>query len=62
VRGQFDLQTRLPNETDVTGTTWYMNRIFPDRYWRLWSDYLVHAIHRRVLQHIKIESERAAPR
>lgn len=57
-KGQFKL-TRLPNgHTLLEGTTWYVNRIKPGFYWTLWSDYIVHSIHNRVLQHIKIESEK----
>jgi hypothetical protein len=56
-RGQFKL-TSLPNgHTRVEGTTWYTNRIQPDIYWSLWSDYIVHRIHERVLEHIKAEAE-----
>lgn len=57
-KGQFKL-TELPNgNTQLEGTTWYINRIKPDIYWTLWSDYIVHKIHERVLNHIKTESEK----
>jgi hypothetical protein len=57
-RGQFKL-TQLPNgNTQLEGTTWYRNKIKPDLYWSLWSDFIVHTIHERVLNHIKKESER----
>ena len=56
-RGQF-LLTALPNgHTRLEGTTCYYNRIQPDLYWSLWSDYIVHRIHARVLAHIKQQSE-----
>ena len=56
-QGQFKL-TRLPNgHTLLVGTTWYINKIKPAFYWTIWSDYIVHKIHRRVLEHIKIHSE-----
>ncbi len=56
-KGQFKL-TRLENGyTRLEGTTWYINKIKPDFYWTLWSDYIVHTIHERVLNHIKKESE-----
>jgi hypothetical protein len=59
-QGQFKL-TQLPNgHTLLEGTTLYLNKIGPDFYWSLWSNYIVHAIHQRVLQHIKIQSERAS--
>jgi hypothetical protein len=58
-QGQFKL-TKLPNgHTLLEGTTWYVNKIKPDTYWTLWSDYIVHKIHHRVLEHIKGEAEKA---
>jgi hypothetical protein len=29
----------------------------PEGYWQVFTDYLIHAIHRRVLTHIKQEVE-----
>jgi hypothetical protein len=56
-RGQFFL-TPLPGEkTSLAGTTWYTQDLWPGSYWRVWSDYLVHRIHARVLEHIKAETE-----
>lgn len=56
-KGQF-LLTRLEgNKTRLEGTTWYRHRIFPDTYWKFWSDYILHQIHLRVLNHIKHKSE-----
>lgn len=56
-KGQFKL-SKLPNgHTLLIGTTWYLNKIKPGLYWSLWSDYIVHKIHRRVLEHIKTHSE-----
>jgi uncharacterized membrane protein YhaH (DUF805 family) len=57
--GQF-LLTALPGgRTRLEGTTWYRNAIWPAAYWRVWSDYIIHRIHLRVLEHIKkqVESE-----
>lgn len=52
-QGQFKL-TALPNgHTLLEGTTWYINKIKPGIYWTIWSDYIVHKIHNRVLIHIK---------
>ena len=42
------------------GTTWYTNRMWPAPYWHLWSDYIIHRIHGRVLTHIQQLAE-AAP-
>jgi hypothetical protein len=57
-QGQFKL-TRLPNgHTLLEGTTWYVNKIRPDFYWSIWSDYIIHKIHERVLEHIRQTAER----
>lgn len=56
-QGQFIL-TQLPDgRTGVEGTTWYSNTLWPAAYWHLWSDYIIHRIHMRVLEHIKQEVE-----
>ncbi len=56
-QGQFKL-TELPNgHTLLEGTTWYINKIKPNIYWTPWSDYIVHKIHQRVLEHIKTQAE-----
>ncbi len=52
-KGQFLLE-RLPDgRTRLEGTTWYTNRMWPACYWNLWSDYVIHRIHERVLTHIQ---------
>jgi len=57
-KGQF-LLTALPGgRTRLEGTTWYHDTIWPSAYWRLWSDYIIHRIHVRVLEHIRMEAER----
>ncbi len=56
-RGQF-LLTPLPGgRTKLEGTTWYRHRIWPSPYWQVWSDAIIHAIHERVLAHVKRLSE-----
>ncbi len=56
-QGQFKL-TELPNgKTLLEGTTWYYHNIRPAFYWKPWSDYIIHKIHVRVLEHIKNNSE-----
>jgi hypothetical protein len=56
--GQFQL-TQLPDgRTHLEGTTWYSHALWPQAYWRHWSDYIIHTIHMRVLRHIKVETER----
>jgi len=60
-QGQF-LLTALPNgRTRLEGTTWYQHTMWPSSYWHLWSDYIIHRIHMRVLEHIRIESEKPQP-
>ena len=52
-RGEFRL-IPLPNgSTRLEGRTWYTFDMHPQAYWSLWSDLAIHAIHRRVLNHIK---------
>lgn len=58
-RGEFRLIELSDGKTLLEGTTWYRQNLAPQAYWRAWSDYLVHAIHRRVLEHIKRETESA---
>lgn len=57
-KGQFKLIKLSDNETMLEGTTWYYNKIKPNFYWNLWSNYIVHHIHNRVLTHIKQTSEK----
>lgn len=58
-RGQFLLQEIARGRTRLEGTTWYQNRMWPSFYWRLWSDFLIHRIHQRVLNHVKNLAERS---
>ncbi|MBM3847278.1 MAG: DUF805 domain-containing protein [Verrucomicrobia bacterium] len=55
--GQFRLVALPGGGTRLEGTTWYEHGLEPARYWRAWSDWIIHAIHLRVLKHIKQESE-----
>lgn len=56
--GQFHLSPTANGGTLLEGTTWYENDMAPAPYWRLWSDYLIHRIHLRVLEHVKDQAER----
>jgi uncharacterized membrane protein YhaH (DUF805 family) len=59
-QGQF-LLTPLPGgRTRLEGTTWYSHTMWPEQYWRLWADYVIHRIHLRVLRHIKAQIESAS--
>src|SRR6266478_6915676 len=56
-QGQF-LLTELPGgRTRVEGTTWYSHSLWPETYWHWWSGYVIHRIHIRVLEHIRVEVE-----
>jgi hypothetical protein len=59
-KGQFALTELSPGKTRLEGTTWYRHGLWPERYWQLWSDYIIHTIHLRVLTHIKREAESPA--
>jgi hypothetical protein len=52
-RGEFRLIPLDGGRTRLEGSTWYTNRMWPDFYWRLWSDAIIHRIHLRVLNNIK---------
>lgn len=58
--GQFLLQALPDGRTRLVGTTWYTNRMWPAPYWNLWSDYIIHRIHLRVLRHIQQLAEAPA--
>jgi uncharacterized membrane protein YhaH (DUF805 family)/uncharacterized protein YndB with AHSA1/START domain len=57
-RGEFRL---VPldggRRTRLEGSTWYVLEMGPAPYWRLWSEWLLHAIHDRVLEHIEALAE-----
>lgn len=59
-QGQFLLTPLAGGGTLLRGTTWYHHKMWPGFYWQLWSDHIIHTIHRRVLNHVKSLSERQA--
>lgn len=60
-QGQF-LLTPLPGGgTRLEGSTWYRDTMWPASYWRHWSDYIIHTIHLRVLNHIREQATRPQP-
>lgn len=59
-RGQFRLIALPGGRTRLEGTTWYQHGLYPAGYWRLWSDWILHRIHLRVLDHVKRLSEGTA--
>lgn len=56
-RGEFRLTPIAGGRTLLEGTTWYQHHMWPAAYWKLWSDLIIHRIHRRVLEHIKRSAE-----
>jgi len=56
-RGRFRLEDLGDGRTRLHGTTWYTNRMWPQAYWQVWSDWIVHRIHGRVLAHVKALAE-----
>lgn len=59
-RGEFRLIARDDGGTRLEGRTWYELRASPAVYWRVWSDAIIHRIHRRVLTHIAGQASRRA--
>jgi len=56
-RGEFRLIPQSDGRTLLEGTTWYVHRVWPMWYWTIFSDYILHRIHQRVLTHIKDQAE-----
>jgi len=52
-RGEFRLVPLAGGRTRLEGRTWYTFDMRPQAYWTMWSDLSIHAIHRRVLDHIR---------
>jgi len=55
-RGQFRL-IEQDGKVLLEGTTWYKHSLAPQWYWGPISDYMIHRIHERVLNHIKKTAE-----
>ena len=55
--GQFVLVELSEGRTRIEGTSWYEHHLWPVGYWRLWSDEVIHAVHRRVLHQVKLLAE-----
>jgi uncharacterized membrane protein YhaH (DUF805 family) len=56
-RGEFRLIALPGGRTRLEGSTWYELSMYPEAYWAVWSDGMIHAIHERVLAHVKGLSE-----
>ena len=60
--GEFLLEPLPGGRTRLVGTTWYEHGLWPDVYWRAWSDGIIHSIHGLVLRHVKALAEADAGR
>ncbi len=58
-RGEFSIETVPGGSTLLIGRTWYRHNLFPQWYWGELTDVMIHAIHRRVLDHIRRRAEAA---
>jgi hypothetical protein len=56
--GEFRLEELPGGRTRLVGTTHYTMAIYPELYWVVYGEILLHGIHTRVLEHIKSLSER----
>jgi uncharacterized membrane protein YhaH (DUF805 family) len=56
-RGEFRLVALPDGRTRLEGSTWYELRIEPVAYWTIFADAIVHRIHGRVLEHVKVVAE-----
>jgi hypothetical protein len=52
-QGQFRLLPDANGGTRLEATTWYEHNLWPAEYWRWWSDYIIHRVHMRVLDHVR---------
>ncbi len=57
VRGEFELLELTKDKTKLVGRTWYVLEMGPERYWKVWTDHIIHRIHMRVLRHIALHAE-----
>lgn len=58
VRGQFILKDNGDGTTTLIGNSWYKLYVFPSWYFNLWSISITRNVHLRVMDHIKILSEK----
>lgn len=58
LRGQFLLKSNGNGTTTLTGNSWYRLYIFPVWYYDLWAKSITRNVHRRVMDHIKLLSEK----
>ncbi len=52
-QGEFRLIELPGGRTRLEGHTWYSVDMYPQIYWKIWTDSIIHSIHYRVLDHIR---------
>ncbi len=57
IKGQFVLMHDEEGHVVLEGTTWFFAKMEPEPYWSWLTDKMIHMIHSRVLNHIKISAE-----
>jgi hypothetical protein len=57
-QGEFRLTALSSGRTRLEAATWYQHNLWPEQYWRWWSDAIIHEVHGMVLENIR---ERAIP-
>ncbi|TCD08357.1 hypothetical protein EZ449_13225 [Pedobacter frigidisoli] len=57
-RGQFLLQDNGNGTTTLIGNSWYKLHVFPTWYYDLWAESITRNVHLRVMDHIKVLSEK----
>jgi len=60
-KGEFELVALPGGRTRLVGHTWYRMEMYPQVYWEGMADRIIEAIHRRVLEHVKIVVEKPGP-
>ena len=59
LKGQFILTELADGRIELEGTTWFFTKMSPEPYWSWISGEMIHMIHLRVLEHIKVSAEGA---
>lgn len=57
-RGQFILKDNGDGTTTLVGNSWYKLYVFPVWYFDIWSESITRNVHLRVMEHIKVLSEK----
>jgi hypothetical protein len=58
LRGQFILKDNGDNTTTLVGNSWYKLYVFPVWYYDIWAKSVTRNVHLRVMDHIKLLSEK----